>query len=325
MKAFAHANARSVEAVVGVLSETCRPLAGGTDLLSLMKADLAAPERLVNLKTLADLAEVRADDAGWHIGATARLSQVAQVMAEALGEQPALACLHAALVGAASPQLRHMATLGGNLVQQPRCWYYRNPNVPCWRKGGQRCFAVQGNNVHHTILGRSPCNAVHPSDPAVALLALDASVTIVGADASRQVPLGEFYRLPTRERRHDHSLAWDELITEVLVPNAAEGTRGVYVKISERSAWDFALVSVAACVTMAGDTVQRARLALGGVAPRPWRASEAEAALAGQPLTDAAIEAAAQAATIDARPMAHNAYKVDLVHGAVRQALERLG
>jgi xanthine dehydrogenase YagS FAD-binding subunit len=159
----------------------------------------------------------------------------------------------------------------------------------------------------------------------VALLALDASVTIVGADASRQVPLGEFYRLPTRERRHDHSLAWDELITEVLVPNAAEGTRGVYVKISERSAWDFALVSVAACVTMAGDTVQRARLALGGVAPRPWRASEAEAALAGQPLTDAAIEAAAQAATIDARPMAHNAYKVDLVHGAVRQALERLG
>ena len=320
MKPFAYASAQAVEDVLEVLSETCRPLAGGTDLLSLMKSDLAAPERLVNLKTVEGLDGVRRDDDGWHVGATARLSQVAEVVAE----DPALTCLREALVSAASPQLRHMATLAGNLVQEPRCWYYRNPEVPCWRKGGQRCFAVQGDNTFHTILGRSPCNAVHPSDPAVALLALDASIEIVSMGASRQVPLGEFYRLPTRENRNDHILRQDELITEVLISEAAEGARSTYVKIAERSSWDFALVSVAACLTVVDGIVERARIALGGVAPMPWRATEAEAALTGGALSDDVIAAAADAAVTDARPMTHNGYKVDLVKGAVRQALARL-
>ncbi len=320
MKPFAYASAQAVEDVLEVLSETCRPLAGGTDLLSLMKSDLAAPERLVNLKTVEGLDGVRRDDDGWHVGATARLSQVAEVVAE----DPALTCLREALVSAASPQLRHMATLAGNLVQEPRCWYYRNPEVPCWRKGGQRCFAVQGDNTFHTILGRSPCNAVHPSDPAVALLALDASIEIVSMGASRQVPLGEFYRLPTRENRNDHILRQDELITEVLISEAAEGARSTYVKIAERSSWDFALVSVAACLTVVDGIVERARIALGGVAPMPWRATEAEQALTGGALSDDVIAAAADAAVTDARPMTHNGYKVDLVKGAVRQALARL-
>ena len=320
MKPFAYASAQSVADVLEALSETCRPLAGGTDLLSLMKSDLAAPERLVNLKTVEGLDGVRHDDDGWHVGATARLSQAAEVVAE----DPALTCLHEALVSAASPQLRHMATLAGNLVQEPRCWYYRNPEVPCWRKGGQRCFAVQGDNTFHTILGRSPCNAVHPSDPAVALLALDASVTVVSGEGTRGIPLSEFYRLPTRENRNDHILRQDELITEVIIPEAAEGTRSVYVKIAERSSWDFALVSVAACLTLVDGTVEQARIALGGVAPMPWRAAEAEAALTGQALSDEAIDAAAEAAVAGARPMTHNGYKVDLVKGAARQALERL-
>ena len=320
MKPFAYASAQSVADVLEALSETCRPLAGGTDLLSLMKSDLAAPERLVNLKTVEGLDGVRHDDDGWHVGATARLSQAAEVVAE----DPALTCLREALVSAASPQLRHMATLAGNLVQEPRCWYYRNPEVPCWRKGGQRCFAVQGDNTFHTILGRSPCNAVHPSDPAVALLALDASIEIVSMGASRQVPLGEFYRLPTRENRNDHILRQDELITEVVIPEAAEGARSTYVKIAERSSWDFALVSVAACLTVVDGIVERARIALGGVAPMPWRATEAEQALTGGALSDDVIAAAADAAVTDARPMTHNGYKVDLVKGAVRQALARL-
>ncbi len=320
MKPFAYASAQSVADVLEALSETCRPLAGGTDLLSLMKSDLAAPERLVNLKTVEGLDGVRRDDDGRHVGATARLSQAAEVVAE----DPALTCLREALVSAASPQLRHMATLAGNLVQEPRCWYYRNPEVPCWRKGGQRCFAVQGDNTFHTILGRSPCNAVHPSDPAVALLALDASVTIVSGEGTRGVPLGEFYRLPTRENRNDHILRQDELITEVIIPEAAEGTRSVYVKIAERSSWDFALVSVAACLTLVDGTVEQARIALGGVAPMPWRAAEAEAALTGQALSGEAIDAAAEAAVAGARLMTHNGYKVDLVKGAARQALERL-
>jgi xanthine dehydrogenase YagS FAD-binding subunit len=306
--------------VLEALSETCRPLAGGTDLLSLMKSDLAVPERLVNLKTIEGLDAVRRAEDRWHIGATARLSQVAEVVAE----DPALTCLREALVGAASPQLRHMATLAGNLVQEPRCWYYRNPEVPCWRKGGQRCFAIQGDNTYHTILGRSPCNAVHPSDPAVALLALDASVNLVGVGASRQVPLGEFYRLPTRDNRNDHILRQGELITEVIISEPTEGTRSTYVKIAERSSWDFALVSVAACLTVVDGIAERARIALGGVAPMPWRAAEAEAALTGTALSDEAIGAAAEAAVTGARPMTHNGYKVDLVKGAVRQALERL-
>jgi xanthine dehydrogenase YagS FAD-binding subunit len=324
MKPFAHANAQSIEDVVKVLSETCRPLAGGTDLLSMLKSDLVAPERLVNLKTIDGLDAVHSAGDGWHIGAMARLSQVAKSLANASAGQSALTCLHEALVGAASPQIRHMATLGGNLVQQPRCWYYRNKAVPCWRKGGQRCFAVQGDNTYHTILGRSPCNAVHPSDPAVALLALDASVIIARVGESRLVSLDEFYRLPTPDNRNDHILTWDQLITEVVIPEAMEGTRSTYVKIAERSSWDFALVSVAACLTMAGGIVQKACIALGGVASIPWHASDAEVALTGKVLSEAEIDGAAQAAATGARPMTHNGYKVDLVKGAVRQALERL-
>jgi xanthine dehydrogenase YagS FAD-binding subunit len=320
MKPFAYASAQSVEDVLGALSETCRPLAGGTDLLSLMKAELAAPEQLVNLKAIEGLDAIRAADDGWQIGATARLAQVA----EAVAGDPALTCLREALVGAASPQLRHMATLAGNLVQQPRCWYYRNPDVPCWRKGGQRCFAVQGDNTYHTILGRSPCNAVHPSDPAVALLALEASVVLESVGASRKVGLNDLYRLPTRDNRNDHSLAHDELITEVSIPKAAAGTRSTYVKVAERSAWDFALVSAAVVLTVVDGVVEQARVALGGVAPMPWRAPEAEAALTGKALLDETIGASAHAAIADARPMSHNGYKVDLVKGAVREALARL-
>lgn len=320
MKSFAYANAQAVEDAVGVLNETCRPLAGGTDLLSLMKAGLAAPERLVNLKAIADLNKVWCEDDSWHIGATTRLSHVA----DAIAAQPGLACLREALVGAASPQLRHMATLAGNLLQQPRCWYYRNKAVPCWRKGGQKCFAVQGDNTYHTILGRSPCNAVHPSDPAVALLALDASVMIVNAGGSRLVSLEEFYRLPSRDNRNDHILTPQELITEVVIPAAPEGTRSLYIKVAERSSWDFALVSVASCLTMEDGIVQKARIALGGVATIPWRATEAEDILRGKEFSEAVIDTAVKKSTAEARPMTHNGYKVDLVKGAVRQALSRM-
>ena len=324
MKPFMHADAQSIEDVVGVLSETCRPMAGGTDLLSLMKMDLVAPECLVNLKTIDGLDAIRGPNDGWHIGATARLSQVAKALENASAGKPALTCLHEAIVNAASPQLRHMATLAGNLVQQPRCWYYRNKDVPCWRKGGQCCFAVQGDNTYHTILGRSPCNAVHPSDPAVALLALDASVMIVGVGGSRLVSLSEFYRLPTRDNRNDHVLARDELITGVIIPESTGGTRSTYVKIAERSSWDFTLVSVAVCLTMEGGIVQKANIALGGVAPMPWHTMDAEVALTDKALSEAVIDAATQAVTTGARPMTHNGYKVDLVKAAVCQALERL-
>lgn len=322
MNRFAHANASSVEEAIGVLDGECRPLAGGTDLLGLMRQGLIAPKRLVNLKTIPELDEICREGDGWHVGATVSLARLAAH--PAIGQQSEVACLYEALLQAASPQLRHVATIGGSLVQQPRCWYYRNPLIPCWRKGGQRCFALRGENKYHTILGEGPCHAVHPSDPTVALLALRASVVAVGPAGRRTIPLSEFYRLPTRENRRAAVLAQEELIAEVIIPLPPVGSRSTYVKIAERGSWDFALVSVAVHVIFSGEVVESARVALGGVAPMPWQALGVEEALKGKALSPEVIEQAAEAATVGARPLDHNAYKIDLVRGALRRALRSL-
>lgn len=326
MHRFAYAKAGSIDEAVNALDGTCRPLAGGTDLIAMMKDELVAPERLVALTGIPGLDAISQADDGRHIGALTMLSALA---ADAgLVEGPGMDCLVSASAKSASPQLRHMATLGGNLVQRPRCWYFRNQKVPCWRKGGDRCYAIVGENRYHTILGRSPCVAVHPSDPAVALLALDAAVRIDGPQGRRMVPLADFYRAPSRDAQmHDGyhpvtGLAQDELITEVVVPTPAAGARSVYVKKMERGAWDFALVSVAISLVVGDDgSVASVRVALGGVANIPWRASAAESALSGQPLTAATIDAAANAAVEGARALEHNGYKIDLVKAAVREAL----
>ena len=323
MNRFAYANGSSVEEVAAVLDVGCRPLAGGTDLLGLMKEGLIAPQRLVNLKTIPGLDQVQEGDDGLHIGALVSLSQLAAH--PSISQRQELACLYESIVQSASPQIRHMATVAGNLVQQPRCWYFRNRLVPCWRKGGQRCFAVRGENKHHTILGKGPCRAVHPSDPAVALLALGSSVEIAGSRGQRMVPLGDFYRLPTRDARQDTVLALDELITRIPVPMPPVGSRSSYVKIAERGSWDFALVSVAVQLAFSGEVVQEARVVLGGVAPMPWPAVEAEQSLVGKPLSPEVLEQAVAAATVGARPLQQNGYKIDLVQGAVRQALRDLG
>jgi xanthine dehydrogenase YagS FAD-binding subunit len=326
MHAFAHANATSIEDVVETLDAVTWPLAGGTDLVALMKDGLVAPERLVNLKTIPGLAGVNAHEDGLHIGALSTLSDL--VASPELRERPALAALVQALQETATPQLRHMATIGGNLLQRPRCWYFRNPEVPCWRKGGLRCFAVRAENKYHTLLGASPCYAVHPSDPAVALMALGASVLLVGPGGRRVVPLDEFYAVPKRDRQAADGyhpvalLATDEVVAEIIIPDAPEGTWSAYVKVMDRGAWDFALVSAAVCLTMAGDLVEAARVALGGVATIPWRAEAAETALVGRSLTSDTSQAAAEAAISAARPLEHNGYKVELVKNVVAQALK---
>ena len=322
MKPFAHAHASSVEEAVAALDEGCRPLAGGTDLLGMMKAGLVSPQRLVNLKTIPGLDQIVLRDDGTHIGALTVLARLAGD--PVLNGRPEVACLVEAIVQSASPQLRHMATVGGNQLQRPRCWYYRNRLIPCWRKGGQTCYAFRGENKYHVILGGGPCHATHPSDPAVALLSLDARVVVAGPAGARSLPLGEIYRLPAREERNDTVLAWNELITEVIIPPPAGGSRSTYVKVAERAAWDFALVSAAAQVTLVAGVVQGVRIALGGVAPIPWRATDAERALVGHRLTARTLDEAARAATAGARPLAHNAYKVDLLQGVVRQALGKL-
>lgn len=319
MYPFSHADATTLEETLEALSATCRPLAGGTDLVSLMKHGLAAPRQLVNLKTLDGLRGVRAETDGWHIGALTTLSSLAAE--HALAERPDVACLVDSVVQSASPQLRHMATVGGNLLQKPRCWYYRNPLTYCWRKGGQACYAFRGRNRYHVILQGGPCYAVHPSDPAVALLALDAAVTLTGRGGTRVVPLDEMYRLPSRHNRENHALTEGELITEVFVPAPPEGARSAYVKVAERATWDFALVSAAVQIAVRGGVVERARVALGGVANVPWRAVASEEALVGRPLSEETMAAAAEAAIAGAKTLADNAYKLDLTRSVIRQAL----
>jgi xanthine dehydrogenase YagS FAD-binding subunit len=325
MHPFEHANAFSMEDAVEVLDEACRPLAGGTDLIAMMKEGLVAPERLVNLKTISGGDAIDETEDAWQIGALATLSALADH--EALRDQSAMTALVQAADVSASPQIRHMGTLGGNLVQRPRCWYFRNRHVPCWRKGGKRCFAFRGENKYHTILGRGPCYAVHPSDPAVALLALDASVVLMGPEGQRTLALADFYRqpMPDVQRANGYHpvtvLASNELVTEIVIPKPDSGTRSVYVKKMERGDWDFALVSVAVRLLMSGDTVEDAAIAMGGVATIPWRHDDAAQALVGRSLSEAAFDVVADAAVADVRPLEHNGYKVDLLKGAIKQAL----
>lgn len=326
MNRFEHAHATSIEEAVDVLNAACRPIAGGTDLVAMMKEGLASPERLVNLKTIPELHQITEEDDGLHIGALITLASLAAT----LPDSASVTCLMQATAEAASPQLRHMATLGGNLVQRPRCWYFRNRNVPCWRKGGKRCFAYKGENAHHTLFGPGPCYAVHPSDPAVALMALDASVLIVGPRERRTLLLRDFYRSPRPDVAMDDGyhpvtvLKEDEIIAEVIVPDPKPATTSTYVKVMERGAWDFALVSAAIALVHDGETVQAARVVLGGVATTPWRAEAVEDVLVGSTIGDEVIEDAAEAAVAGARPLEHNGYKLDLVKSTVRQALRNL-
>jgi xanthine dehydrogenase YagS FAD-binding subunit len=324
VKTFAYHSPRTIADVADLLSRTAdqdgaKPLAGGTDLLTLMKADLLAPERLVDIKRLAELDHRIAEDAaGLTIGALTTLAQ--------LEETPLVRTRYPALAEAAAlaatPQLRNMATIGGNLLQRPRCWYFRNPRVHCWLKGGAECQARQGENQLHALFDVSPCVAVHPSDPATALVALDASVRLRGPDGERDVPLTEFFAPPTDSRRAETIIAPDELIVSIHIPQASAGP-SVYLKAMERKVWAFALVSVAARVRLDGGRIAAARIALGGVAPLPWRAAAAERILTGAAPDEARIAHAADAALEGAQPLAHNGYKIPLTKTLVRRALDQ--
>jgi xanthine dehydrogenase YagS FAD-binding subunit len=322
VKRFAYAQAFSVEEAIQVLDGDCRPLAGGTDLIGLMKKGPTAPERVVSLKAISGLQQMDRDGDQWRIGALTTLSELSEQTSGAAGRE--LRVLSQAALESASPQLRHVATIGGNLMQRPRCWYFRNPLTRCWLKGGDHCFAAVGRNAYHAIFGATTCHMVHPSDPAVALLALNAEVEVTGPDGSRRVGLEDLFAEPQQGAWSETVLDVDELITRVFIPGQPNGARGVYVKVAERAAWDFALVSAAVQISLTDDTVAVASVALGGVAPMPWRAREVEAVLAGKPLTAEIIEEAASASSSGAEPLSENGYKVHLVGGVVREALTRL-
>jgi xanthine dehydrogenase YagS FAD-binding subunit len=292
-------------------------LAGGTDLLTLMKADLAAPARLIDIKRLAELDNrIEENDHGLTIGALVTLAQ--------LEEDPRVTSLYPALAEASSlaatPQLRHMATIGGNLLQRPRCWYFRNPRVHCWLKGGDECQAREGENQRHALFDVSPCVAVHPSDPATALLALNASVRLRGGSGERDLPLADFFAPPANDRRMESTIRGDELIVSVHLPSAP-GLSSTYLKAIDRKVWAFALVSVAASIRVAEGCISDASLVLGGVAPVPWRAEAAERILSGAEMSDELVTRAADAALEGAQPLAHNGYKVPLAKALIRRAL----
>ncbi|MBV9173704.1 MAG: xanthine dehydrogenase family protein subunit M [Chloroflexi bacterium] len=321
MRGFEYASAAGLADVGELLNDDgVRVLAGGTDLLPLMKADVVQPTRLVDVKRVSELASGIVETAdGVSIGALTSLS--------AIEAHAGLAEKYSALVEAvslaATPQLRNMATLGGNLLQRPRCWYFRSPAFHCWLKGGEECQAREGENQLHAIFDVSPCVAVHPSDAPAALIALDAAVDLRRGDEARTVPLAAFFAVPRDDSRTENVLRPDELVVSVRLPSSA-GLRSTYRKAMNRKVWAFALAGVAACVRMESDRVSFARIVLNGVAPVPWRVQAAEQELLGSLLDEAVIDRAADAALADARPLANNGYKVQLTRGLIKQALRAL-
>jgi xanthine dehydrogenase YagS FAD-binding subunit len=291
-------------------------IAGGTDLLGELKDHLASPARLVSIRNLKELHGIRPMRGGLTIGAATLLADV--VESAAVRQQAPLLAMAAGKVG--TPQIRNMGTIGGNICQRPRCWYYRN-NYPCFKHGGNTCFSALGENDYHAILEGGPSFIVHPSDTAPALVALGATVRIATRGRERTVPIDRFFVTPRQDPTRENILQADEIVTAIEVPNAPDRSAAVYVKEMVREVWDFALCSVAAMLTLRNGVVRDARIVLGGVAPIPYRALKAEAALIGRPLDQASATAAGVAAVDGARPLAKNGYKVPLTQAVVTRAV----
>ncbi len=324
MRRFAYVEPESVQAASAVLAREgarARAIAGGVDLLGEMKDRVADPATLVNLKSVPGLDAIRFEaDGTLRLGALATLSAVAG-HERVRREFPAI--VQAAL-SVGSPEIRNVGTVGGNLCQRPRCWYYRSPLHRCLKKGGDVCFTTTGESRYHAILGGGPSFIVHPSDLAPALLACDARLTVAGPAGRKDLPLEQFYVLPSVRLDQETILAPGEIVTEVSVPpsaSSAAGIRSAYLKFKEKESFDFALVSVAAALKMNGRTCASARLVLGGVAPVPWRSREAETEVAGRLIDAASASRASDAALAQASPLPHNGYKIPLAKTLLRRVL----
>lgn len=324
MKAFDYVSPSTVGDAVRLVGERAGAgfIAGGTDLLNLMKDGARAHDRIVDINTL-PLADVVQRGGVIRIGALARMTDVAAHPAV----RRALPVVSQALLASASPQVRNMAAIGGNLLQRTRCGYFRDAGSPCNKRvPGSGCPALEGQNRGHAVLGGSDqCIAVHPSDFAVALLAVDAVVLTQGPSGPRRIPMGEFHLLPGTTPDRETALAHGELIVGVEVPATPMAAKSAYLKLRDRTTFEFAVVAVAAALDLRGNVVRDLRLTFGGVATKPWRSLEAEAALRGKPITDATLSAAGQALVAGAVARAGNAFKVDLVQRALSGHLRELG
>jgi xanthine dehydrogenase YagS FAD-binding subunit len=297
-------------------------IAGGTTLLDLMKLEVMKPSRLVDLNPL-QMRGIELREDGLRIGALEKMSDVA-VHPAVVTNYPVIS---EALFRSASAQIRNMASIGGNLLQRTRCGYFRDVNTPCnKREPGSGCPAIDGENRMHAILGTSSsCVATHPSDLAVALVALDASIRIQNDGEERLLKLDDFYLVPGDTPDRENQLRPGELITEVRVPRLPWARRSIYLKIRDRDSYEFALTSVAVALDVDGDKIRDSRLAVGGVGTKPWNLPKVREALVGQPLTAQTFAAAAKVAVDGANPLRHNAFKMDLLQRTIVRALWNLG
>lgn len=320
MKAFAYVNPTNENDAIAALRAggIVRPLGGGQDLLARIKDHLDEPDRLVNVKNALDAKVTSTPDGGLRLGAAIRIADLA--------EQAQVAKLYPAVAKAAgavgSPQIRHQGTVGGNLNQRPRCWYYRQEEFLCFKKGGSQCFAVNGENQYHSIFGNDgPSKIVHPSSLAVPFVAYGARFRVLGPSGEREVPAADYFTLPTLATvLKENILADGELLTHVILPPPGNVKSGHYeVRFKESRDWPMAFATVV--LAMNGATIASARVILGAVAPTPWRSEDAERALVGKPLNEQTAIAAGEAAVRSARPLSGNAYKVQITKTAVKRAI----
>ena len=320
MKAFAYVNPANEQEALAALKAggIVRPIGGGQDLLARMKDYLDQPDRLVNVKSALDGLVTPTSDGGLRIGAAVKLVDLAGD-SRVTKLYPAVAAA-AGKVG--SPQIRHQGTVGGNLNQRPRCWYFRQEEFVCFKKGGNRCFAVDGENQYHSIFGNDgPSKIVHPSSLAVPFVAYGASFRVVGPDGEREVPAADYFTLPTMQTvQKENVLGDDELLTHVILPAPGAVKSGHYeVRFKESRDWPMAFATVV--LVMNGASVESARVVLGAVAPIPWRSENAERALVGKPLNAQTASEAAAASVEGARALSCNAYKMEITKTAVKRAI----
>lgn len=317
MDRFEYVSPRTVADALAQLGEGRVAKAGGIDVLDRMKEGLLSPKRIVNLREVSELHGLELEPAGLRIGPLTTLATLATH--EAVREKYRAISDAARL--AATPQIRNSATAGGNLLQRPRCWYFRERDFECLRKGREQCFAQDGANRYHALFANDICAMVHPSALAVPLTALDAVLELTSAKGTRKVPISAFYVRPDVDPTRETDLHPDELLTAIRVPQPKPGTRSAYHKQKEKESNDWPLADVAVALQLSSGTVQRASIVLGAVAPVPWRVKAAEDELTGRAVDENAAHRAAKAAVAGAKPLAGNAYKVAILETIIRRTI----
>ena len=305
------------EAFDQLSAEGARVHAGGTDLLGCLRDDVFKAGKLVSLGQLKELRGITPmSDGGLRIGALTTLTEIAN--SKMIRET--YPCLARAASEVASPQLRNQGTLGGNLCQKPRCWYYR-ADFHCMRKGGDKCFALQGENQFHCVFGGNMCYIVHPSDTAPVLVAFEASIRAAGPGGTRTIPVGKFHVPPGEDVEKETVLKPNEILTDVFLPPPGRGVRSSYRKVRARQSWDFALAGLALVLRFNQKQVEQARVVLSGAAPVPWRSVAVEEAITGKEINAETVAKAAEAVVKNAEPLKHNGYKLALFRGIMEEEL----